>query len=318
VLVSAEAKTLGREADKPHQLSLVQVRGSRSTPTGALNSAHLSREQLRLKAQGAQLSIVRVGQRRLRVDGELTDQAMVHAGSTLEIESEALFYVEGPWQEVPAGLDAFPWGAPDTDGLIGESPAAWRHRRQLDDAGKRSDHLWIVGDRGSGRLRAARATHRRGAPSRLLMHDADRAAPGSTVIVPAAQSAAFLARDDIRALVIAEPETVPLRVPQRLDVPNLEQRRADIPLIARQILLEWTLTEARSLARHIDERGEPKLSIELVRYLLLTDFPDNERGLEDRLWESIETSPQSRLAPPAGPTNVRAALWEEDFESLDD
>jgi DNA-binding NtrC family response regulator len=133
------------------------------------------------------------------------------------------------------------------------------------------------------------------------------------VIVPAAQSTPFVARHDIRCLIIADPETVPPRVDQRIDVPGLDTRRADVPLIARQILLEWTLTEAKSLARHIDERGEPKLSIELVRHLLAVELPQNERTLRHILWESVETSPQSRLAPPAAASNVRAAAWEMEF-----
>jgi len=315
VFVSPNPGSLGREAAHPDQLSLLRPRGATITGCGPLDSPRLSRRQVQLQAVGDHVRFTRTGQRRLLLDGEEAQEGFAHRGSCLEIDSEAVFYVEGPWDPVPVGMTQLVWATPDHDGLIGESPAAWRHRRDLDQAGP--GHVWIVGDRGSGRLRAARGLHRRGPPSRLLAHDADRIAAGSTVIVPAALSTPFLARSDLRALIIADPETVPPRVQQRIDVPDLNARRADIPVIARQVLLEWTLTEARSMTKHIDERGEPKLSIELVRHLVQVDYPQNERSLRDILWESIETSPQARLAPP-GPKNVRSAAWEMEFEFDDE
>lgn len=316
LLVPPHPTSLGREARSEDQLVLLRPRGRRLQSTGPLASPRLSRRQVQLQALGSGVHFLRQGQRRLLLDGEETDRDHAPMGSTLEIDSEVVFYVEGPWEAVPPSMPEPPWAGPDIDGIIGESAATWRHRRDLDQAGP--GHVWIVGDRGSGRLRAARALHRRGPSSPLVAHDTDRIRPGCTVIVPAAQSTPYVGREDLRALVIADPETVPLRVPQRIDVPGLEARRADVPLIARQILLEWTLTEARALARHIDERGEPKLSIELVRHLLAVDLPHNERTLRRLLWESVETSPQSRLAPPGEASNVRSAAWEESFEHLDE
>ncbi len=316
LLVAPRPMSLGREARSEDQLVLLRPRGPRLQSTGPLASPRLSRRQVQLQAEGSGVRFLRQGQRRVLLDGQETDEAHAPVGSTLEIDSEVVFYVEGPWDPVPPTMPEPPWAGPDVDGIIGESAATWRHRRDLNQAGP--GHVWIVGDRGSGKLRAARALHRRGPPSPLLAHDADRIRSGCTVIVPAAQSTPYIGRDDVRALVIADPETVPLRVPQRIDVPGLDPRRADVPLIARQILLEWTLTEARALARHIDERGEPKLSIELVRYLLTVELPHSERTLRRLLWESVETSPQSRLAPPGVASNVRSAAWEESFEHLDE
>ncbi len=312
VLLGQAPGTLGREANAPDQLSLLRPRGNHLTPTGPLSSARLSRRQVLLQAVGDHVRFERVGQRRILLDGKELDHGVAAPGSCLEIDSEAVFWVEGRWGPVHVPPSDLPWAAPDADGLVGESAATWRHRVNLDHAPP--GHVWIVGDRGSGRLRAARALHRRGPPSRLLTHDADRATPGSTVIVPAAQAPPFLARPDIRALVIADPEAVPPRVPARIDVPDLDARRADLLLLARQILLEWTLTEARAMTRYIDERGEPKLSIELVRHLLGLELPQNERTLQEVLWESVETSPQGRLAPPSPASNVRQAIWELDFE----
>ena len=315
LLLSAQPATLGREARGPDQLELVRPRGRHLAPTGPLESPRMSRRQVVLQGSGDHVRFERVGQRRVLLDGVEADHGVAGPGSCLEIDSEAVFWVEGRWNPMSVPPSDLAWGSPDPDGMVGESPAAWRHRRDLDQAGL--GHVWIVGDRGSGRLRAARGLHRRGPPSRLLTHDADRIVSGCTVIVPAAQATPFLARADIRALVIADPEAVPPRVPHRVDVPDLHARRADVPLIARQLLLEWTLTEARAMTRHIDGFGEPKLSIELVRYLLTADYPQNERTLREILWESVETSPQSRLAPPAAASNVRTASWEVEFDLLD-
>ena len=52
--------------------------------------------------------------------------------------------------------------------------------------------------------------------------------------------------------------------------------------------------------------------------MLAVDLPQNEQSLRDLLWESVQTSPQSRLAPPAASSNVRTAAWEMEFDLLDD
>ena len=202
--------------------------------------------------------------------------------------------------------------------MVGETPAAWQLRRDLDREGAHARDVWVVGPSGAGRIRAAQGIHRRGRPGRLLLHHEDRLHAGDTVIVPASQLAPLADRSEIRRLVIADPTETPRQVAHRVNVPGLDARRADIPLLARQVLLEWSLTQGRALARHVDDHGEPKLSIELVRFLLAVDLPQHERSLADLLWQSIETSPQSRLAPPSEARNVRSAAWEMDFTSEDD
>ena len=167
-------------------------------------------------------------------------------------------------------------------------------------------------------MRAAHALFRRSASQHLVTHEEEAIPPGATVIVPATRGAAFEERRNIRALIIADPETVPQRVAQRIDVPGLAERRADIPLLTRQILVEWTMTEAKAMARHIGPQGEPKLSVDLMRHLLGMTFQQNERSLKDILWESVETSQQPRLMYPKATANVRQADWETEFDMFRD
>jgi two-component system nitrogen regulation response regulator GlnG/two-component system response regulator HydG len=103
------------------------------------------------------------------------------------------------------------------------------------------------------------------------------------------------------------------RFDAHMRLPPLRERREDIPLLIRHLLLErareyadvgeWLLTKTA------DGRVEPKISARLVDYLVRHPLPANVRQLRTILIDAINTSPHDKLtlpaevmsAPPAAP-----------------
>jgi transcriptional regulator with GAF, ATPase, and Fis domain len=54
-----------------------------------------------------------------------------------------------------------PWGGPDADGWVGESPAAWRVRQLVAFVAERPAHVLVLGESGTGKELVGLALHRR-------------------------------------------------------------------------------------------------------------------------------------------------------------
>ncbi len=85
----------------------------------------------------------------------------------------------------------------------------------------------------------------------------------------------------------------------KITLPPLRERRADIPLILRHLVRE-RCREDRELARRLlDERGEPRVALDLVEGLLEAPLPTNVRELEGQFWEAVaHTEPGAPLDLP--------------------
>jgi two-component system nitrogen regulation response regulator GlnG/two-component system response regulator HydG len=96
------------------------------------------------------------------VGGVAVERATLRESDLVELGRRALFVcVRRPLALAPAeGLDAFAFGAPDADGFVGESPAAWSTRVALREAARGDGHVLIVGESGTGKELAAHAIHR--------------------------------------------------------------------------------------------------------------------------------------------------------------
>jgi two-component system nitrogen regulation response regulator GlnG/two-component system response regulator HydG len=120
-------------------------------------------------------------------------------------------------------------------------------------------------------------------------------------------------------------------------IPPLRERREDIPLLVRHLLLErvrkYPELADRLLMKTSDGRLEPKISARLVDYLVRHPLPTNVRQLRTILIEAINTSPSDKLtlpaemmsAPPAAPAQPPpaaearsrpAAPSKQDLEAL--
>ena len=88
----------------------------------------------------------------------------------------------------------------------------------------------------------------------------------------------------------------------RVDLPGLDERREDVPLLARHLLLR-AANRSPELAGHFIARSEsgyayPRLDPSLVMRLLRRSYATNVRELDALLWRSMAESRGDRLEPP--------------------
>jgi len=131
--------------------------------------AHVSRVQLELVPErGGAIRARSLGKARVRIncasDLERGESAVLQPGDTIAIGECALFLCAPR----PARLDAarfYPaeraarFGAPDDDGIVGESPVAWQLRDRIGFAAQVTQHVVVHGPSGSGKELAALAIH---------------------------------------------------------------------------------------------------------------------------------------------------------------
>lgn len=84
-------------------------------------------------------------------------------------------------------------------------------------------------------------------------------------------------------------EDVAARLGLRVHLPGLDERREDIPLLARHLLTRAAARDAQIKERFF-EGDEPRLHADLVRALVLHDYTTHVRELESLLWKSASTS----------------------------
>lgn len=87
------------------------------------------------------------------------------------------------------------------------------------------------------------------------------------------------------------------RLTLRVDVPPLSERREDIPLLLRHLLRRACAASPGAVSRlERDRTGVPRLSPELIEWLLGQPLPANVRQLDALLWRAIQTSTSSEIS----------------------
>lgn len=174
LVAGSEVHVLGRgptqAADGGPRLKFVRDRPTRHGRTsrsqaGWLASERLSREQIRVQADGGALRLERTGRLAMTVADEPLDQAVLRPGQAVALGDDLLLLV------VERDLDpqplaylgdtdwTFDFGAADPHGLVGESPAAWAVRDRIAFVARRAMHVLLEGESGVGKEIAARAIH---------------------------------------------------------------------------------------------------------------------------------------------------------------
>ena len=154
------------------RLGFLRMRPGRNQPTGGFGSARISRAQLEIRRDGAEALEVRsVGRGGLGVDGTPVQgegPVRVVPGQVLTLPRRAVLLVvrRPPVLPLTEALEVVrprwpDFGAPDEDGILGESPAAWALRDRVAFAAARPAHVLVLGPSGAGKELAARAIHRR-------------------------------------------------------------------------------------------------------------------------------------------------------------
>ena len=167
---------LGRfhpDFEKEPPLQFFEQRPGESLATADLQTTKVSRRQLRftrVEGEGAgrarpqvRVHVENVGRRELFVNGRPAREAVVQAGDTLMLEHTAVFLLEERPLAIPAmghyRSAGFGFGAADAQGMVGESPEAWRLRDELAGAARAETHVLLLGETGAGKEVAARVVH---------------------------------------------------------------------------------------------------------------------------------------------------------------
>jgi DNA-binding NtrC family response regulator len=85
----------------------------------------------------------------------------------------------------------------------------------------------------------------------------------------------------------------------RIDVPSLNERRQDIPLLAVHLLRQIAKRDD-SIATRFFEGDTPRLSLTFVRYLLRHSYTTHIRELSRLLWQALSESQGDKIRAPAG------------------
>lgn len=97
------------------------------------------------------------------------------------------------------------------------------------------------------------------------------------------------------------------RLPLRLVLPSLNERREDIPLLARHLLCRASVRNPELVQRFLAPAttgiGEPRFEPELIERLLRHRFVTNVRELESLLWRAMARSPDDTVAWPRDDTD---------------
>ncbi len=90
------------------------------------------------------------------------------------------------------------------------------------------------------------------------------------------------------------------RFSARVQIPSLDQRRADVPMLARHILQRFAVETPSLVARLYDTRddgpAEPRIAPDLVDALLRHAFTHQLRELERLLWLAVTTTREPFVA----------------------
>ncbi len=348
----------GGESEPFPRLALSRQRPGELAATGPLQLPSVSRIQAIVHVGDDGVAVERVGRCPMRVDGEpIEEGAQLRPGATLELERQCVFRMS----ERPTALPALPgplhaFGAADSDGIVGETPAAWALRQEVAFVAARKAHVLVHGASGSGKELVARAIHARSGrdqgpfvsrsaatipeglvDAELFGHARDYpssgmpareglvgAADGGTLFLDEfAELSEALQAHLLRVLDAGEYQRLgetrtrhssfrlvgatnrPLsaikhdvlgRLPLIVEVPDLNARADDIPLLARHVLRRIAASD-RAIAERFfvggTPDGEPRLTARLVRVLLAHPWKTSVRELEALLWRAM------RIAGPA-------------------
>jgi transcriptional regulator with AAA-type ATPase domain len=152
----------GGSGDEAERVRFYRQRPGSLTPSGPLESEHVSRRQCILRARNDRVEVESVGRCPMLVDGTLVARAEVGEGDTLAFANELVFYVTRrplAIPPLPTPYDEFSFGTADKFGIVGESAAAWKLRADAMFAAQSEQHVLVLGESGAGKELCATAVH---------------------------------------------------------------------------------------------------------------------------------------------------------------
>jgi two-component system nitrogen regulation response regulator GlnG/two-component system response regulator HydG len=155
---------LGTMVDFGRGTELVRQRPGTREKAEPIANPYLSRTQLRARNDGDTVLVEKTGKRALvGPDGKEHDKITLAAGQCIEIRGQMVFIcVKRPDEMEPLRSlrgKHHPFGEPDAQGFVGESPEAWAIRDDAAFAGARNVHVLLLGASGTGKEVVAQAIH---------------------------------------------------------------------------------------------------------------------------------------------------------------
>jgi len=354
----------GAQPDDPcARLVFHRRRPASAEPMAPLVAARVSRRQLRLSPrEDGTVEVESIGKCTLLADSASTERTIVEAGDVLVLRNALvlLFVRREPTEALVAHPPPnFPFGSADPNGIVGESPVAWRMREELALAAQSPHHVLVRGESGCGKELAARAIHALSSRSRapLVARNAatfpeglvDAELFGTAKNYPHAGSPerpGLIGEADGSTLFLDEIGELPLglqshllrvldadgeyqrlgesrtrranlrvvaatnraldslkhdlaaRLLSRIEIPSLDARREDIPLLARHALARLATESPELRARFFDVSegaASPRVDPRLIEGLLRHTYTHHLRELERLLWLAASTSRESFL-----------------------
>jgi DNA-binding NtrC family response regulator len=165
------AQILGRGGpqgvDDAPRVRFVRHRPSGSEAQPPLAASGISRTQMRLTPSAEGIAFERLGRCPLRHNGNSVDRGIVRPGDVLTLQNQLVLYCVRRTTSLSSTRDSSPreagarvFGAPDVDGIVGESEATWRFREELAIVAPSAAHVLVLGESGVGKELASRAVHR--------------------------------------------------------------------------------------------------------------------------------------------------------------
>ncbi|MFO0750179.1 MAG: sigma 54-interacting transcriptional regulator [Myxococcota bacterium] len=329
----------GEPSDGAARAEFIPRRPGFSGAAAPLDGATLSRRHVRVTRVGDALNVTNMGRSTMALDGEPVARCELVESCTLLLAQEMLFLCDRrptDFGRVQKGQGDFDFGRADPQGLVGETAEFWALRDRIRFAAGTSAGVLVTGSAGSGRESVGRAIHKL-SPSRqnpivaidgssLRSDDLEgllRREDHPTLLIDELSDVGFelqptLARYAARIATRPPPRgqllatttknadkirpSLANRFPLTVRVPDLEERRADIPLIARDMLHHMAREQPEIGHRYFegwDEtepgKGEPRLSPLLMIRLLVHEWAGNVRELSSVLWRIVLSSPSTFL-----------------------
>lgn len=175
----------------------------RQRPQGALDAGSpesaccelageaISRRQISLHPTASGITLHNMGQCELFVNGVPSKEATIRQGDTLYLKNQLLLYCTHRPLHLPA-MKAYPvarigpFGQPDQDGMVGETPQMWKLRDRLAGCARTNHHVLVIGESGSGKELAAQSVHH------LSLRSARKLIADNIAAIPPSLAAALL------------------------------------------------------------------------------------------------------------------------------
>jgi MoxR-like ATPase len=308
-----------RDDDRAPRVPFVRHRPGPREPGGWLTNPGLSRQQLLLRTQGGRVLVERIGRVPVRVRGRSADRAELEPGDVLLVERELVLLcipVDPSAYGGGRAVAEFPFGDDGHVLVTGPSGAGKELcARGIHERSARQKRPFVARNAATlpaGLIDAELFGNAKNFPNPGMRERAGLIgeADGGTLFLdeigelPEGLQAHLLRvldageyhrlgddqarRADVRLVAATNREETTLkhdllaRLKLRIDVPGLDERREDIPLLVRTILRRIAKSDVQVESRFF-ERGEPRVDPELVAALLEHGFATHVRELESLL-----------------------------------